>query len=345
MPNAGALVLTAGARGAQGAQGASGAFAEPASLINGRQTGQVWVPVLPIRGRSVNLAEATFSGALSFGTRSGPSYTDTSQHLNLWNGVYGLNYYSGGPALVSQGSIDFWTTSGWAMSFHSGSNYRELWFSTDQWKIQWNTSAGDFIYWDYAGNPKFGYQGSSGVNRMVVWGPWQITSYLQHTNGEYGTMYDNIVAVGWKTTWDGVTIFMRLNNGSTDWGLVNACDERLKEDIAPSTYDCLGTVRKLRLYEFRWKDHRKPGYPKPAKPGTPLTRVGFIAQRLKEDFPEGMQQLAVKPRYDPGGIHGDTRLRNTDHNVMMALLCGAIQELDNEITRLEYTTAVTGNPA
>jgi len=342
MPNAGALVLTAGAKGQTGAQGASGAFTEPASLINGRQTGQVWVPVVPIRGRSSNLAEATMSGGLYLGSRSAGLLSDTSQHINLWAGQYGMSASGGIPSLSSNGNVDFWTTSGWSLRLTSGTNIRECWFQSDGWKIQWNQSNNDFIYWDYNGNPLFGYQGT--YQRMVVWSSWQVTGYFQFPNSSNGIMYDNIVAVGWRVTWDGTTIWMRVNNGSTDWGLVNACDGRLKEDIVPSTYDCLATIRKIRLYQYRWKDHRKPGYPKPAKPDAPLVPVGFIAQRLGEDFPQGLQPMAPRPKEDPG-VKG-LRLHNSDHNVMMALLCGAVQELDDEITRLEHSTAGgTGNPA
>lgn len=335
MPAIGGVVVTTGARGAQGNTGAAGTMpADPGSLVNGRQTGS-WIPSLPLRGISSNATEGTMTGGLFFTHRI--ATTTTSGHIDLWAGQYGIvnaNYNIG---LVSGGGyIDFYTSivsnSTQAMRWYGGGVYREWWFQGDGWRIQHRTDNNDFIYYDYNSSPQFGYQGT--YNRMVSWNHYQTLGFMQLGHGSRGIIYANITGVGFKFTWDGYQCWARLDNGNVDWGLANACDERLKSDIEPSTHNCLETIRKIRLWQYRWKDHRiRPGYPRPAKPDAPIIPIGFVAQRLLEDFPQGVQ-AKMRP---PKGFKNlwDHTIRNSDSNTMMALICGAIQELDNEITKRE----------
>ena len=338
MPAVGGVVVTTGARGPAGATGAAGNFPEASVSVSGRQNGS-WVPALPIRANSVSAAEATMTGGIYFTNRI--ATTNTSGHIDLWQGVYGLvNAGSSTVGLVAAGgNIDFHTTvSGpWALRFYGDSDHRAIWFQTDGWRLQWNYAAGgDFLYYDYNSNPLFGYQAA--YTRMVSWGNLQTTQYYQLSGPGRGMIYVNITGVGFKFIWASGYVIARLDNGNVDWWLANACDARLKTDIAPSTHNCLETIRKIRLYQYRWKDHRhRPGYPKAAKPDAPTIPVGFIAQRLGEDFPYGLQD---KPR-PPRGYKRtwDRLVQNSDPNVMMALICGAIQELDDEITRREQQRA------
>ena len=62
--------------------------------------------------------------------------------------------------------------------------------------------------------------------------------------------------------WNG-NAFVNINNATGWLQLTNQCDERLKQDIAPTRFDCLAAVEKIPLYQFRWRDNSTPGDIKP----------------------------------------------------------------------------------
>jgi hypothetical protein len=105
----------------------------------------------------------------------------------------------------------------------------------------------------------------------------------------------------------------------------------MKADIAPSKLDCLGTVGKLSLKEYRWRDlaDLSQSWQK-MQPlaDTPLKRVGLIAQEVVEVFPDGVTQ-------------GDTTADKLGHvwnlevNTMISLLVGAVQQLTKRVEELE----------
>ena len=108
-------------------------------------------------------------------------------------------------------------------------------------------------------------------------------------------------------------------NGAYDVYMGNWSDERLKQDIAPSKTDCLAMISKLSLFEFRYREMTPDG-PKPATSASPLFPVGFVAQRVREVFPEAVTGGRVE---DDGELSG----MGINQNVMMATLVGAVQQL------------------
>jgi len=96
----------------------------------------------------------------------------------------------------------------------------------------------------------------------------------------------------------------------------------------PSTLDCLATVRALPLHEYRWQAHDDPWDLTNPTPHPDLKRVGMIAQRVYEIFPEGVMK---------GDDHTDHMglIWNIDQNNMIALLVGALQQLTTRVVTLE----------
>ena len=310
MPDAGTLVVAAGRQGFQGPQGPSPG--EPLANVNGRQNA-AWVPVLPLSG-----------GTLSNGLNM------QGNAVYVYQGAYGYCFYSASSALwlLSDQTFDFYSGGGFAQRFRTS----ELWFSQDGWRIVAG-STGDLIYYDWASNPLMGL--SVGMNQMVVWSNLQCTGAysIGTANGAlWGIVYANISGNGFRFRWDGTYVNGIVNNSAVI-PLASACDERLKDDIAPASYDCLAALRKIRLYEYRWRDHQIPGRPRYVPSDFPLMPVGFVAQRLDEDYP-GSVMIPLIEKTDQG-----VGLQNADANIMMALLVGAVQELDNAITAKERAAA------
>ena len=144
--------------------------------------------------------------------------------------------------------------------------------------------------------------------------------------GSYGAGGHNI-AFGWSSVTANLITGI-VDGGGAVYALANASDERLKTDIAPSTHDCLATVRALPLHEYRWQIHDDPGDLSNPTPHPDLKRVGMIAQRVHEIFPEGV-------------VKGDDftdhmgAVWNLDHNNLIALLVGALQQLTTRVETLE----------
>jgi hypothetical protein len=131
--------------------------------------------------------------------------------------------------------------------------------------------------------------------------------------------------------WNGNAYIMVDN--STGWLLLtNQCDERLKQDIAPTRFDCLAAVEKIPLFEFRWKDNSQPGDIKPVA-STPetLIPIGLVAQRVQEVAPS----LIVKPPAPPTPAASSAASMQIEPNAMFALLIGAIQQLTARVEQLE----------
>jgi hypothetical protein len=133
--------------------------------------------------------------------------------------------------------------------------------------------------------------------------------------------------------WNG-NAFINVNNVTGWLQLTNQCDERLKQDIAPTRFDCLAAVEKIPLYQFRWRDNSTPGDIKPvgSTPET-LIPIGLVAQRVEEVAPS----LIVKPPAPPATAGSDAPFNpmQIDTNTMFAVLIGAIQQLAARVEQLE----------
>ena len=136
--------------------------------------------------------------------------------------------------------------------------------------------------------------------------------------------------------WNG-NVFVNINNATGWLQLTNQCDERLKQDIAPTRFDCLAAVEKIPLYQFRWRDNSTPGDIKPvgSTPET-LVPIGLVAQRVEEVAPS----LIVKPPAPPATASSDAPFNpmQIDTNTMFAVLIGAIQQLAARVEQLEART-------
>jgi Chaperone of endosialidase len=133
--------------------------------------------------------------------------------------------------------------------------------------------------------------------------------------------------------WNGNAYIMVDN--STGWLLLtNQCDERLKQDIAPTRFDCLAAVEKIPLFEFRWRDNSTPGDIKPVESTSEtLVPIGLVAQRIQEVAPS----LIVKPPAPPSAASSAAPFNpmQIEPNAMFALLIGAIQQLTARVQQLE----------
>jgi hypothetical protein len=131
---------------------------------------------------------------------------------------------------------------------------------------------------------------------------------------------------GFNFRWDNTNILGRVDN-AVEFQLSNQSDERLKADIAPSTFDCLAAVLATPLFQFRWKDGTVPGQALLAtaepREDAPLVPIGFVAQRQHAVFPESVyagSEIGESPQ-------NATRVWSMDHNTLCATLFGAIKQL------------------
>lgn len=296
-----------GAQGPQGDPGPAGGFPDPAADINGRNSGGVWVPSLPLAGGEM-------SGAINISGFNALSLYNPGYNIRIdtQTGTSGLAFNSN---VVHQ----FWSGGGQCQSFQAESIY----FQTDGWRLQ-HIGGDQVIYYNNASQAQFGWWGGN----VTSWGNAYTTSYMQGQS--FFITYANITTGGFQFQWNNGMVFGQWNNnpsgtGSVGYYLANACDMRLKQDIKPSRFDCLGALRRMRLYQFRWRAKGDVA---------PLVPVGFVAQRLDEDFPETVMRSGVAlpdpENYAPLGI---------EPNVMLAALVGAVQQLDRDIAELEDAPA------
>jgi hypothetical protein len=196
-----------------------------------------------------------------------------------------------------------------------------------------------WVYWGYAdssmnmvNNTGGGSISISNSNSLVLSGYTSIHSSAQvqgsgiNYTGAWST--GNYFLFGWNNYVGGVAT-ISVDNGGAVYGLANASDKRMKCDIASSTYDCLDTVTKLPLREFRWKQLDDPNKLNEARSvsDSNLTRIGMIAQEIHSIIPE-----AVRVGDDFTEKLG--RVWDFDRNVMVSLLIGAAQQLSDKVVAL-----------
>jgi hypothetical protein len=170
------------------------------------------------------------------------------------------------------------------------------------------------------------YHYQSGSVRANFQGGWG----LGFPNCPYGSV--NAFVLGWGTS-VASNIAISVDGGGAVGNVPNS-DRRMKMDIAPSSHDCLSTVRALPVHEFNWRDlgddpwklreaHSRGLRAK----GRVKVRAGVVAQEIAKVFPEGI-------------LHGDDFedhlgvIWNVDPGTMFGLLIGAIQQLSAEVTEL-----------
>ena len=254
-----------------------------------------------------------------------------------WDGSGNAGMYQG---LTVSGNLNvngyFWDNTGRIIS-KGGDNP-----SLTVWHTAWGAAC---IFLDSSGQLVFGGANGNGVpldySRLVIDSAGNVTikNVLALTGG-YGIRYNSgsysngyTFLFGWSNVVN-ASVTCGIENGGAACTFVNACDERLKLDIAPAKFDCLGTALKLPLHEYRWLDTDDPWQlrqaRKKARPRADVDkrRVGVIAQEIHKIFPEGV-------------IAGDTfddhigRVWGLDQNNMIALLLGAVQQMQAEIDELK----------
>ena len=205
--------------------------------------------------------------------------------------------------------------------------------------VDWNGTIRSYFYWEHTADQIIVTHQSSGQNITIdsggfhtgnctlagnvnVWG-----SGLGFPGIAYGT--NNHFGFGWNNVVAGAAT-ITVDNGGVAYGIANASDERMKESIGPSTFDCLSTVLELPLKQFRWKDIADPWQLKAARAAkeAPIVPVGVIAQEIHKIFPHGVQQ---------GEDHDDHlgAVWGLNQNAMISLLIGAVQQLTTRVADLE----------
>jgi hypothetical protein len=191
-------------------------------------------------------------------------------------------------------------------------------------------SAGHFILTDVSGGVNY-LAGDVNLGAVTVSAPSGMSIY-----GGYGIRYpcaggQNAMAFSWSTVVSGLAT-VHIDN-SVWYALANGSDARIKQDIAPSTYDCLTQINTIPLHEFSWMDHKEPGKLERKSKGAPVVPVGFVAQEVNKIAP-----YLVRPgNTSEGPYNKDNPLHvwQIDDYNMMATLVGAVQQLTKRNAELE----------
>jgi hypothetical protein len=318
-------VVQTGPVGLTGATGANGtAMPNPVSGTASGRRNAAWATVLPLTGVPAGNSFTSMTGGINFGNVVSGSATDLSHHLDLYGGSYGFAITGGTLNMVSGQRHAFYTGGGYSSEIRT----RELWFSASGYRWNFDNATGNMIWYDPSNNARMGWY--YGVGGFTIWGygslPSSGTTRNLVVNGR-GMNFPNVDGHGYNWNWDGTWVYGRVDN-AVQIPFVNGCDERLKQDIAPSQFDCLAALRKIRVYQFRWRNFIDPIRPKLARDTDPTIPIGFIAQRLHEDFPESVATFPTAK------CKGALAMWNVDVNTMMALLCGALQQLDTEVSEM-----------
>lgn len=348
------LVIPVGPRGRQGVQGATGpvgrdgVFPAPTdAALNGRQVQPAparWTAAYP-------LTAGTLEGGLTLCDQVYPTLpnfdADLRRGLDLVDGAWGLAPNrnstlgrSGGQISLRSPDIhQFWSRGAPTFSIRG----TELWFSQDGWRIAANPASGDMIYYSWNNTPLFGFQGSTSPAQFTVWGDLYIVNEMYIAGSGVG--YHNIGNTRFLFWYSPAVGYFQANmDRAIGYAFASACDERLKQDIAPSEYDCLGAIRQVPLYQFRWQDYTDPSNPRPAARGAPVVPIGFVAQRLAEQAPD----LVARAPRTIREVEGPSDLPVSDvapamwgveANAMLATLVGAVQQLDKMLTAKEQARA------
>jgi hypothetical protein len=318
-------------------------------------SGKLGDPVAVGAGGYLPLSGGTLSGGLNFGSETAPNDdpTDLSRHITLYDEGYGFSVTGATLNIVSQSEPTIQCKGSEVYvsgNFHStgamfGSSVvrtqapvnANCYFVLSDWN---GTVRSDF-YWEHTADQLIWTHQTGGHNFSLSADGWCHTSaplmvqnatQIWNTGISYpGAAYGggNRFAFGWNNIIAGY-ISAVVDNGNVAYALANASDERMKEDIDYSTFDCLSTVLELPLRQFRWKDVSDTANLASARAAkdAPVVPVGVVAQEIHKIFPAG-----VFPGDDTedklGAVWG------LDQNVMISLLIGAVQQLTKRVAELE----------
>lgn len=264
-----------------------------------------------------------------------------------------------GPNVVATGVMYISPTTNQYYLNIDGAGNRVINFTSDGWHLVWQASSGNFIYYNNTGTPLWYVDaaGSCHIAGTYVGGSGSFTGTVSASGainaGTDMTCNTSFANVGiqfnsqpngnhsYSFLWEfQVAGLASINvDGAVQYPLQTACDERLKLDIMPSTFDGLDAVLKTPLFKYRWKDHSRPGFPSDDedKAGE-LIPVGFVAQRTLDAFPGA---VIVPPEVtldrhvaneEPGCLGC---LWTVDDKVLIAAAYMAIKQLHNRIRTLE----------
>lgn len=324
MPAVDSKALTAGKVGLVGLTGNTGAsWISNDAPSDGNTYGRVpggWVPVIPLSG-------GTLTSGIRWNDVVAASGTDCSKHITITTSTYGinvtgntLNYYGNyGVQAYCSGQTNVAIMIG-----YNGSTYRQIAFSNQSNPfIRWNSSTGDLDIQMMPPGGQIKYVSGRFDFYGLNYGTYCVGELWVTDVGKKPYLNTYVNGNNWR--WDGTWMLTRVDN-SVEYPVAVACDERMKQDIAPSEFDALAAIRKVRLFQFRWQDHHQiPGWVK-RNPDAPIIPIGFIAQRLYEDFPH-----AVKTG---GTFVGAKLLWTPERLTLLATLCRAVQQLDERVQAL-----------
>jgi hypothetical protein len=158
-------------------------------------------------------------------------------------------------------------------------------------------------------------------------------------NGVYYGCYGQWVAFYLS----GNNVYCRIG-GQYDFYIGVISDENVKQEIAPAKFDCLAAINAIPLYEFRYKDFGRVRDPDadpfnnpeeilPARPDAPLQRIGFVAQKLHEVFPDAA--YGSEPYQHVHGERETPKNMGVNTQVLLAALVGSVQQLAAEVAALK----------
>lgn len=201
------------------------------------------------------------------------------------------------------------------------------------WYWDWDNSNGN-LWWNTYGGYSMVLRGDRTVEFVTTVSiSGQIVSYnagVRYAGGNYNT--NNMFLFGWNNVVGGAVTCSVDNGGAVVW-FMNASDARLKTNIEPSTFDCLGTLQQIPLHQFDWLDVSNPWDLKRARKKGKLMKnsrrdISVVAQEVAKVFPQGV--VAGDDFDDHLG-----RVWGLNQNNMIALLVGAVQELTERVRELE----------
>jgi hypothetical protein len=260
------------------------------------------------------------------------STLDTGGNFTARGGVYGQWVQSYGDALFHNTYID----GGLGLNFRGVYN-SGVWYAFG-WDGHLNIAinGGGQGQLAYVGdvNARYSPNQNVDVNAGVTFANITNNGYLQSNdlrsssgNGVYYNAYSH-----WFAFWyANGPVFLRMDGGN-DLQLGSLSDERVKQDIAPSRFDCLKTILAVPLYEYRYKELPAQNdwsaemlrEVRAARQDAPLHQIGFVAQRLHEVFPDAAY-----------GWEEDVKTWGVNVQTVVAALVGAMQQLAAEVADLK----------
>jgi hypothetical protein len=250
---------------------------------------------------------------VAFGNVSSSGNITAQGNITAAGSLYGTQVVCYGTALFAYSQVtDFYmgrVTGFRVLSFGSGYQFR------------WNEVTTEFEW----------INNNALVMKVGVSGDLTLTATLSCNST--GVRYPNIGSNGFNFRWGSPTAYIRVDN-AVEIGIQQVSDERMKQDIAPSTFDCLAAVKATPLFEFRWQDASDPAKVT-RNDAASIVPIGFVAQRQHEVFPDSV----VPGSADGEGIEGATTMWQMNHNTLCATLFGAVQQLTARVEALEQQLA------